>query len=307
MPHTVTMLSSVTVRAPATTANLGPGFDCLGMALDIWNVVNVRPGPASFEVRGEGKGELTTGPGNLVYKSFRMAFAEAGRPAPEVSIVCDNGVPVARGLGSSSAAVVTGLTAANELMGRAISHERLLQMASELEGHPDNVAAALLGGCRVVVRDDGRLVTGAVAVPDGLKAVLFIPDMPMATAEARAVLPGRISAEDAIYNIGRVGLLVGALSSGDLSLLGTATQDRMHQPYRGKIFPAMKNIFRSAMDAGALGVFLSGAGSAVLALTRGREVTIGYEMADAAAKSGIEGAVRVTQPSPRGVEVLDRE
>ena len=213
------MLSSVTVRAPATTANLGPGFDCLGMALDIWNVVHVRLGPASFEVRGEGKGELETGPENLVYESFRMAFAEAGQPAPEVRIVCDNGVPVARGLGSSSAAVVAGLTAGNELMGRAIGDDRLLQMASDLEGHSDNVAAALLGGCRVVVQDGGRLVTGAVAVPDGLKAVLFIPDMPMATEQARALLPGSVSAEDAVYNIGRVGLLVGALSSGDLSLL----------------------------------------------------------------------------------------
>ncbi len=301
------MLSSVTVRAPATTANLGPGFDCLGMALDIWNVVRVRVGPAAFEVRGEGAGELESGPGNLVYESFRMAFAEAGRPAPEVGIVCDNGIPVARGLGSSSAAVVAGLAAGNELMGGPIGRERLLHLASDLEGHADNAAAALLGGCRVVARDDGRPVTGAVAVPDGLEAVLFIPDAPMPTEEARALLPGVVSAEDAVYNMGRVGLLVAAFSSGDLSHLETATQDSLHQPYRSMIFPAMKNIFRSAMDAGALGVFLSGAGSTVLALTRGREVTIGYEMADAAAKSGVEGVVKVTRPSLQGVQVLDRE
>ncbi len=301
------MLSSVTVRAPATTANLGPGFDCLGMALDIWNVVRVRVGPAAFEVRGEGAGELESGPGNLVYESFRMAFAEAGRAAPEVGIVCDNGIPVARGLGSSSAAVVAGLAAGNELMGRPIGRERLLHLASDMEGHADNAAAALLGGCRVVARDGGRLVTGAVAAPDGLEAVLFIPDAPMPTEEARALLPGVVSAEDAVYNIGRVGLLVAAFSSGDLSHLETATQDRLHQPYRDMIFPAMKNIFRSAMDAGALGVFLSGAGSTVLALTRGREVTIGYEMADAAAKSGVEGVVKVTRPSLQGVQVLDRE
>ena len=301
------MPSSVTVRAPATTANLGPGFDCLGMALDIWNVVRVEIGPSSFEVRGEGNGELETGPGNLVYDSFRIAFAEAGLGAPEVSIVCDNTIPLARGLGSSSAAIVAGLTAGNELLGRTHSHDELLRMASDLEGHPDNVAAALMGGCRIVVRNDGRLVTGAVAVPDALKAVLFIPDLPMATDEARCLLPDRVSAEDAIYNMGRVGLLVGALSSGDLSLLDTATQDRLHQPYRGRIFPAMKNIFRSAIDAGALGVFLSGAGSTVLALAQGREMTIGYEMADAAAKSGVDGTVRVTHPSSQGVEVLDRE
>ena len=300
------MPSSVTVRAPATTANLGPGFDCLGMALDIWNVVHVEAGPSSFEVRGEGNGELETGPGNLVYDSFRIAFAEAGLTAPEVSIVCDNAIPLARGLGSSSAAIVAGLTAGNVLMGRTHSREKLLQMAAELEGHPDNVATALLGGCRVVVRDEERFVTGSVPVPDAIKAVLFIPDAPMATEEARGLLPDQVSVEDAVYNIGRVGLLVGALSSGDMSLLGTATQDRMHQPYRGKIFPAMKNIFRSAIDAGALGVFLSGAGSTVLALANGREMTIGYEMADAAAKSGIGGAVRVTRPSPQGVEVLNR-
>lgn len=277
------------------------------MALDIWNVVHVETGPSSLEVRGEGDGELETGPGNLVYDSFRMAFTEAAITAPEVSVVCENAIPLARGLGSSSAAIVAGLTAGNELIGRAHSRDELLQMASDLEGHPDNVASALLGGCRVVVRDDGRFVTGAVSVPGDLKAVLFIPDLPMATDEARCLLPAQVSAEDAVYNIGRVGLLVGALSSGDLSLLDTATQDRLHQPYRGRIFPAMKNIFRGAMNAGALGVFLSGAGSTVLALARGREMTIGYEMADAAAKSGIGGTVRVTRPSSQGVEVLHRE
>ncbi len=300
------MLSSVTVRSPATTGNLGPGFDCLGMALDIWNFVQVEAGASAFEVCGEGRGELEAGPGNLVYDSFQMAFNEAGQTAPEVSIVCNNGVPIARGLGSSAAAVVAGLTAGNEFIGRAISRERLLQMASDLEGHPDNVAPALLGGCRVVVRDGGRLVTGAIPVPEGIRAVLFIPDVQMATEEARSVLPSRVSVEDAVYNIGRVGLLVGSLSSGDLSHLDTATQDRLHQPYRDRIFPAMKNVFRGAMDAGALGVFLSGAGSSVLAITQGREVTIGYEMADAAAKSGVSGTVRVTRPSPRGVEVLNR-
>lgn len=301
------MLKGVTVRAPATTANLGPGFDCLGMALDIWSQVHVETGPSDFAIHGEGLSMLEAGTGNLIYQSFRMPFLETGQSVPDVSISCHNGVPLARGLGSSSAAVIAGLTAGNEFVGRAISQQRLLKMATEIEGHPDNVVPALLGGCQIVVEEAGELVTSMVDVSDKLRAVLFVPDVPMPTDKARSILPSQVSTADAIYNIGRVGLLVAALSSGDFSHLDIATQDRLHQPYRQTIFPAMKNIFRSAISAGALGVFLSGAGSSVLALTQRREVTVGYEMAEAAAKSGVGGTVRVTQPSLKGVEVVHRE
>ena len=144
--------------------------------------------------------------------------------------------------------------------------KRLLELASSVESHPDNAAAALLGGCQIVVEDEGGLTAAAVPVPEDLRAVLFIPDVQMPTEQARGLLADTVSRKDAVYNIGRAALLVRAFATGDMAHLATATDDRLHQPERQTIFPAMKNIFRAALDAGAFGVFLSGAGSSVMAL-----------------------------------------
>ncbi len=299
------MPDSVTVRVPATSANMGPGFDCLGLALDIWNEVHVDLGASGFEVAGEGSAALAAGRDNLVYRSIRRVFAETGQTVPDLGVVCHNEIPLGRGLGSSSAAVIGGLVAGNELSGRPLSEDDVLALAADIEGHPDNSAAALMGGCRIVARDHGRLFTTPVPLPCGLSAVLFIPDMPMPTQQARDLLAPQIDRADAVYNIGRAALLVNALAAGDFSYLRIATQDRLHQPARQTIFPAMKNIFGAALDAGALGVFLSGAGSTVLALAHGRELTIGCEMAEAASKSGVDGDVKVTRPSTRGAHTVD--
>ena len=298
------MIRRVTVKVPATSANMGPGFDCLGMALDIWNTVHVEVGASEFVIRGEGKGDLPLGRSNLVSKAFGLPFKESGNEIPKVSITCENEIPLERGLGSSSAAVVAGLVAGNEVCGRPLREEDLLELAAGTEGHPDNVAPALLGGCQVVVRDADRLITSAVPVPDDLMAVVFIPDMPMPTEQARSLLPRKITREDAVHNIGRVGLLLSAFATGDFTHLAIATQDRLHQPARLAIFPAMKNIFRAALNAGALGVFLSGAGSSILALTRGKETTVGYEMAEAASKSGVGGTLKITRPTNQGAQVV---
>ena len=295
----------VTVKAPATTSNLGAGFDCLGLALDLWNTVQVEVGSSGFEVYGEGEDKLDWGPSNLVYRAFRLPFEESGQPVPEVTITCWNRIPLERGLGSSSAALIAGLMAGNHLSGDRLDDKELLRLAADMEGHPDNVAPALLGGLQIVVSSGKQLITAAVPTPDGLKAVAFIPTMPIPTKEARAVLPHHVSLEDAVYNIGRVALLVRALTTGDLAHLSTATEDRLHQPARRTLFPAMGNIFRAALGAGARAAFLSGAGSTVLALTMDKEMTIGYEMADAAAKSGVDGTVKVTRPSKRGAHVVE--
>ena len=290
---------------PATAANMGPGFDSLGMALDIWNTIDVEVGQSGFTVCGEGEDSLPRGENNLVYRCFSLPFQESGIEVPPVHITCRNEIPLARGLGSSSAAAVAGLMAGNEICGRPMSQDRLLELAAKTEGHPDNVAPALLGGCQIVVREEERLVTAAVRVPEDVQAVVFVPDMPMPTDRARRLLSNKVAMEDAVYNIGRVALLVGALTSGDLSKLAIATGDRLHQPPRQRLFPAMKNIFRAALDAGALGVFLSGAGSSVLALTRGKELTIGYEMADAAVKSRVDGTLKITRPTNLGAHIVE--
>ncbi len=302
------------VRVPATTANLGPGFDCLGMALDLWNEVRVEvldaPGESDGPVvlvQGQGSVDLPGDGSNLVLRAMTHLFREARLDMPALRLHCYNRIPLKRGLGSSSAAIVGGLVAANHLLpehpesgGHAFSKEELLDMAVHIEGHPDNVTPALLGGLQLVVQEDDILLAAPVPVPDDIHAVIFVPQMTIGTEEARAVLPASISREDAVYNMGRVALLVNALGTKRLGDLYLATGDRLHQPYRQKLFPAMKVIFEGALKGGALGVFLSGSGSTILALTGGREMTVAYEMAEAARQANIEGEVKITKPTSLG-------
>ena len=300
-------MNSVTIRVPATTANLGPGFDCLGMALDIWNQVRFQPGgQPGVSVKGYGAGELSTGTDNLVYQAAQRYLQELSSEVIPFSIACDNEIPLARGLGSSAAAIVGGLLGASALAGeREPDMERLLRLAVAIEGHPDNVTAALLGGCQIVVQEGGEMVHAAVPIADELRAVLFIPDAPISTEEARRVLSDKVSRHDAVYNVGRVALLVNALATGSTDSLPVATQDRLHQPARERLLPWMPLLFRSALDAGALGAFLSGAGSTILALTNGRELTVAYELADTANRAAIPGEVKVTKVSAQGARISE--
>ena len=297
--------AKVTVKAPATSANMGPGFDCLGIALNMWNIVSVEAGGRGFEIYGHGEDELPRDESNLVWASVARVFREAGRAMPPVSLVCHNQIPTTRGLGSSSAALVGGLVAGNKLCGSPFDKNELLQMAADIEGHPDNVAPALFGGMQIAVTQDGRVLSAPVPVPDGLSAVLYVPDTPMPTEQARGLLESDVPRSDAVFNIGRAALLVRALATGDLRHLDAATDDRLHQPARQTIFFPMKNIIRAALGAGALGAFLSGAGSTVLAFATEKEFTIGYEMADAAVKSGLSGEVVITRPTGLGAHILE--
>jgi homoserine kinase len=176
-----------------------------------------------------------------------------------------------------------------------------------MEGHPDNVAPALLGGCQIVAMEDDEVVSVPVALAGGLRAVLFIPEQPAPTDRARSVQPPQLSREDAVFNLSRTAILVNALATGRYQHLRLATQDRLHQPQRQELFPATRLLVRAALAAGALGVFLSGAGPTVLALTAGREMTIGYEMAEMADKAGVAGVVRVVELSPLGAHVVSVE
>ena len=301
----------IEVMAPATTANLGPGFDCLGMALDLWNRLEVLPvepgaeGVPAVEVIGEGVGELAADSGNLIYRAMRFLFDEAALEMPPLRLRCHNTIPLSRGLGSSAAAISGGLVAANTLCGNPYSPNELLEMAATIEGHPDNVAAAVLGGLQLVVSDGPQLYTAPIPAPPELHTVLFIPETRIATTDARAVLPKQVSVADAVFNMGRVALLVAGMGLNRTQYFEVATQDRLHQPYRQPLFPAVKVIFAAARAAGALGVFVSGSGSTVLALTEGREMTVAYEMFEAARLTGVPGRLEITKPTGRGAHVVN--
>ena len=299
-------LRQVTVRVPATAANLGPGFDCLGMALGLWNVVRLEVGKPGVSVVGEGSDTLSREDDNLILRAMHTLFYHVGVVPPTFGLHCKNTIPLARGLGSSAAAVVGGLVAANYLCGQPLEKDVLLQMAVSLEGHPDNVTPAMLGGLQIVAQDDGHLVTSRVRLPRQLSAVVFIPDVPMPSQEARAILPHELNWEQTIYNLGRVALLVNSLAMGKLDHLKVATQDALHQPTRQRVFQSMDRIIQAALAAGANGAFLSGAGSSVVALTLERHMTIGYEMAEAAQKSGVTGTFRVLRPTSRGCYVASK-
>jgi homoserine kinase len=295
----------VTVRVPATSANLGPGFDSIGLAVDLWNVLTVERGP--FEVVNEGSGadELPTDGNNLVVSSTRAAFEARGVEFPELKFHSVNEIPLARGLGSSSAAIVGGIIAGFALQGEEIDLSEVLELAAEIEGHPDNVAPAIYGGCQIGIKNGDGWITSEISLPEDLQAVILIPDYVGETSEARGVLGDEVTRTDAVFNIGRAALLVNALSTGQLDLLKYATEDRLHQPQRAGIYKGMNTIIKAAMTGGAHGAFLSGAGPCVLAFASERQYTIAYEMTEAARLHGIDASTRVVRPTSRGAHVID--
>lgn len=276
----------------------------MGMALDLWNTVTVTTGSSGVSIEGEGEDELPRDASNIVVDGIESALRSLDVPVPALAVQCENRIPLARGLGSSSAATVAGLLAGLAMAGRASERRHLFDLAADIEGHPDNAAPAVYGGCCISVKGSDGWVVDQTPLPESLKAVAFIPDVSTNTSEARAVLPSQVSREDAVFNLGRTALFVNALATGRLEMLRHATEDRLHQPQRGKFFPAMKNIIRAALDGGAHGAFLSGAGPTVLALTTGREVTVLYEMSEAARKSSAPGRAVVLSPAPTGAHVV---
>jgi homoserine kinase len=284
----------VHVRVPATSANLGPGFDALGLALALYNEVEAREADGvTVDVEGQGAGQLPTTGDNVVARGVRLAYDAAGRAFKGVALRCLNRVPTSRGLGSSAAAWVGGLVAGNALCGGGLSREALLALATRAEGHPDNVAAALLGGLTVSCAGaDGAVSAVSLPVPPRITWVALIPETTSSTAEARAVLPPSVPRADAVFNVQRVALLLAALQSGRIDVLGAALDDRLHQPYRRALFPWMPAVVEAARAAGALGCVLSGAGPALLAVVAGEGGGVGRAMEAALRQAGIAGTAR---------------
>lgn len=292
---------TVHVRVPATSANLGPGFDALGLALALHNELTLAEADdVRVAVRGAGAGQLPDGGTNLVARAARMAFEEAGRPFRGVAVECVNRIPLSRGLGSSAAALVGGLLGANALLGSPLSRPALLSLAARAEGHPDNVAAALCGGLTVACEGPGGVIAVPLPLPEDVRWVVLIPELTGATAEARAVLPPTVARADAVFNVQRVALLLASLYAERVDLLNVAMDDRLHQPYRARLFPWMTAVGDAAREAGALGCVLSGAGPSLLAAVAEGAEHVGRAMTEALARAGVRGTARVLEVDTAG-------
>ncbi|MGN7359848.1 homoserine kinase [Paenibacillus sp. SAF-054] len=257
----------VCVRIPASTANLGPGFDTLGMALSLYAWIGMKASQETvIRLYGTEMEGIPTDKNNLVYKVAQMVFREAGVQVPELEIAMYSEIPLTRGLGSSASAIVGALFAANALIGSPLSQAKLFDMASAMEDHPDNVGASLFGGLITAVWDGERADYIRLEPHGDLEVLVVIPDFQLATSDARKALPAQLDRKDAVYNISRSSLLVAALAQGRLDMISRAMSDRLHQPYRAKLVPGMTEILEQGVNHGALGVALSGAGPTLLAL-----------------------------------------
>lgn len=278
----------VKVRVPATSANLGSGYDAFGLALACYNTVSaeisVAPGTWHVRVVGEGEHEVALTTENRVVSSMLRLFAEAGEETISAHVFCENGVPLGRGLGSSSAAIVGGLVSANELIGRPFGDQELFRMAAQLEGHPDNVAAALHGGFTICWSEDGVPCTVSVDPPGGLAAVAVVSHEPLSTKLSRELLPREVPHGDAAFDAGRAGLLATGIALARRDLIGPGMSDRLHEPYRAVAVPDLDTVREALLVAGADGAALSGAGPTVIGLVAGADDASALERAGEVAR-----------------------
>lgn len=297
----------IRVKVPASTANLGPGFDSLGLALNLYAWVELAAAEKT-EIRlfGDQMDGIPQNKTNLIYRVAQSVFEKAGMHIPELEISMYSDIPLARGLGSSASAIVAALVAANELVGAPLSADELFQMASAIEKHPDNVGAALFGGFVVAYWDGSRAEYIKIEPDVRLEALVAIPSFQLSTEKARHVLPNQMSMSDAVFNVGHSNLLVAALCSGRLDMIRHAMKDKLHQPYRAPLVPGMERILAEATDHGALGIALSGAGPTMLALVErggGQQDKLEAYLKEAFGCEGIKVDTLRLQPDALGAQV----
>jgi len=297
----------IRVQVPATTANLGPGFDCLGMALQLYNSVEVSVSPAGLhiDVLGEGGGDIPRDEKNMVYQAAVKVFKHMNMPVPGMRFRLTNNIPVSRGLGSSTAAIVGGMIAANIISGHKLSTKEIINLAYGIEEHPDNIAASVLGGIVVAVHAEGEVKCQKIPVPANMKAVVTIPDFALPTKTSREALPQQVPIGDVVFNLGRIALLISALYTGDLNMIGTAMEDRIHQPYRMSFVPGIKKVFAAAKLAGAKGIALSGSGPAIIAYSNRNADHIARVMGDTFRQNGVMARSMVLDIAPVGARALE--
>ena len=307
-----TKKNTVTVKVPGTSANCGPGFDCLGLAVTIYNELELtllEENKLVIESTGEGAESIPDDEKNIVWKSARMVIerAKQAEKFKGAIIRMKNNVPMSRGLGSSAAAIVAGLVGANAILENPFNKNEILKFATEIEGHPDNVAPAIFGGFTVSVVDKGQVQTFSFLPKIKLKMIVAVPDFQLSTRTARQVLPKTVAMKDAIFNISRASMLVAALIQGKEKFLSFAFDDALHQPYRKELVPGMNEVFESARQAGALGVALSGAGPCLIAFSAANkkiENEIAVSMVQTFKKSEVQANALILDLDTQGATVI---
>ncbi len=304
------MRSFVKVIVPATSANCGPGFDVLGAACNLYNEFTYELTKRGFEleVTGEGSGRLHASGKNLAFASFFRLWNElTDRRYTGLKVTMHNRIPLSRGLGSSSTAIVAGLMAANYLTGNTLTKQQLVNYATEIEGHPDNVAPALLGGFTVSYMAYGKANSLRFIPARELRFVACVPSEPLSTAKARQAIPETVSHKDAVFNAGRSALLVSTLLTGEYQYLPDALEDKLHQPYRMPLINGTQAVFKAAKNAGAYGAIISGAGSTLMAYASPKADCgkIGLAMQQAFEKAGQQAVYHVLKLDTEGARTVD--
>jgi homoserine kinase len=296
----------VRVTVPASSSNIGPGFDVLGVALALHNVAELAESDTlSVEIEGEGAGSLPRDGRNVVVRGARLVYEAAGRRFSGLAIRQRNRIPPGRGLGSSGSAWLAGILGANALLGSPLGPDAVMDLAVGQEGHPDNLGASLHGGVTVTCWDDETRSVVSLPVPEGVEFAVLVPDFEASTAAARAALPASYPKADAVYNVTRVALLVAAWTQARWGVVGRAMNDRMHQPYRSRaMFPWLDGVLGAARAAGAMGAALSGAGPSVLGLApAGAGAVVAEAMTVALRTAGHAGSAHVLAADTQGAQV----
>ena len=304
MPRTFNQ--RVTARIPASTTNLGPGFDVLGLALQLYSTVTLEASETDTQVvvSGVDADKIPSTPEHIAFQAVELVFDRSGTQRPKgFKLQIENGIPAIRGLGGSGTAILGGLLTANALCSSPFSDVELLNFATELEGHPDNVAASLYGGLVVSAQEDAEVHTVRLECPPVLSVVLAIPDFPLSTEQARGVLPTSVGFADAIYNTSRSTLLIASIATGQFEMLRVAMKDRLHQPYRTALIPGFDDVAKAATTAGALSVALSGAGPTVAAYCLERTTQVAEQMQAAFRKHQIAADIKILKPDVDGASL----
>ncbi len=292
------------IKVPATSANMGPGFDCVGVALELYNELWVEETDGGIDISSADGRDIPKGEKNLIYTTIKGFYGREGLKLPGVKIVQKDSIPMTRGLGSSAACIVGGLLAANAMSGRNYTVDRLALMAAELEGHPDNSNPALMGSMVVSAMHDGEMSRIKINVPENLTFGVLIPNFALSTAESRAVLPKEYTRAQAVFNSSRTGLLIAAMMTGNLEALRVAVDDEIHQPYRKKLIRNYDDIFEKARENGSLAEYLSGAGPTLMTLITD-ETAEKYEKEMTAFLKTLpdKWELKLLKPDPRGAVI----